>query len=195
LSTSLVVSRQRIYKSHWHFRSHMESSFRRLIPFLALILRLTIPTSLLNSIPGSYPGSLASRLCSLLLYHVSESKSKSHCDWRCQSVRKSWCRAPSEVHDQTYLLLFDSYGLVFVGRPLWREDGYVFCILWRVMPLETPFGLVICLLQSSPTRNYIHLQLFITLLPVYTITILTCQYSILYIFTYSHFEICPLTAS
>jgi hypothetical protein len=27
-----------------------------------------------------------------------------------------------------YLLLFDSYGLVFVGRPLWREGGFVFCI-------------------------------------------------------------------
>jgi hypothetical protein len=27
-----------------------------------------------------------------------------------------------------YLLLFDSYGLVFVGLPLWLEDGSVFCI-------------------------------------------------------------------
>jgi hypothetical protein len=27
-----------------------------------------------------------------------------------------------------YLLIFDSCGLVFVGRPLWREDGSVFCI-------------------------------------------------------------------
>jgi hypothetical protein len=27
-----------------------------------------------------------------------------------------------------YLLLFDSYGLVFLGRPLWREDGSIFCI-------------------------------------------------------------------
>jgi hypothetical protein len=27
-----------------------------------------------------------------------------------------------------YLILFDSYGLVFVGRPLWREDGSLFCI-------------------------------------------------------------------
>jgi hypothetical protein len=27
-----------------------------------------------------------------------------------------------------YLLLFVSYGLVFVGRPLWREDGSGFCI-------------------------------------------------------------------
>jgi hypothetical protein len=26
-----------------------------------------------------------------------------------------------------YLLLFDTYGLVIVGRPLWREDGSVFC--------------------------------------------------------------------
>jgi hypothetical protein len=26
-----------------------------------------------------------------------------------------------------YLLLFDSYGLVIVWRPLWREDGSVFC--------------------------------------------------------------------
>jgi hypothetical protein len=34
-------------------------------------------------------------------------------------ISKSWCRAP---------LLFDSYGLVFVGRPLWREDGSLFCI-------------------------------------------------------------------
>jgi hypothetical protein len=39
--------------------------------------------------------------------------SKSHCDWR--SVSKSWYRAPSGAHDQ--ILLFDSYGLVFVGRP------------------------------------------------------------------------------
>jgi hypothetical protein len=26
-----------------------------------------------------------------------------------------------------YLLLFDSYGLVFYGAPLWREDGSIFC--------------------------------------------------------------------
>jgi hypothetical protein len=27
-----------------------------------------------------------------------------------------------------YLLLFGIYGLLFVGRPLWREDGSAFCI-------------------------------------------------------------------
>jgi hypothetical protein len=29
-----------------------------------------------------------------------------------------------------FLLLFDRYGLVFVGRSLWREDGSVFCICY-----------------------------------------------------------------
>jgi hypothetical protein len=33
-----------------------------------------------------------------------------------------------------YLLLFDSYGLVFVGRPLWRDDGSVFYIRWWSSP-------------------------------------------------------------
>jgi hypothetical protein len=51
-------------------------------------------------------------------------KSKSHCDWR--SVSKSWCRAPSGWLDIYYCLTVN--GLFFVGRPLWREDGSVFCI-------------------------------------------------------------------
>jgi hypothetical protein len=33
-----------------------------------------------------------------------------------------------------YLLLFDSYSLVFVGRPLWREDGSVFCLCCWLLP-------------------------------------------------------------
>jgi hypothetical protein len=33
-----------------------------------------------------------------------------------------------------YILLFDSYGLVFVGRPLWREDGSVFCAYCWSLP-------------------------------------------------------------
>jgi hypothetical protein len=33
-----------------------------------------------------------------------------------------------------YLLLFDSYVLVFVGRPFWREGGSVFCICWWPSP-------------------------------------------------------------
>jgi hypothetical protein len=46
-----------------------------------------------------------------------------------------------------YFLLFDSYGLVFLGRPLWREDGSVFCICWWSSPAQSflgqsPLGLV-----------------------------------------------------
>jgi hypothetical protein len=42
-----------------------------------------------------------------------------------QSVNKSWCRVPSGVHDQIFIA---GYGLVFVRRPLWREDGSLFYI-------------------------------------------------------------------
>jgi hypothetical protein len=38
------------------------------------------------------------------------------------------------------LLLFDSYGLVFVGRPLWREDGSVFCICCWPLPAQSFSG-------------------------------------------------------
>jgi hypothetical protein len=39
-----------------------------------------------------------------------------------------------------YLLLFDSYGLVFVGRPLWREDGSVFYIWCWSSPAQSFSG-------------------------------------------------------
>jgi hypothetical protein len=39
----------------------MKASFNRLIPFLCLILRLSIPKTRLHSIPSSYLGRLASR--------------------------------------------------------------------------------------------------------------------------------------
>jgi hypothetical protein len=39
-----------------------------------------------------------------------------------------------------YLLLFYSYGLVFVGRSLWREDGSVFCICWWPLPAQSFSG-------------------------------------------------------
>jgi hypothetical protein len=39
-----------------------------------------------------------------------------------------------------YLLLFDSYGLVFVGRPHWREDGSVFCVSCCSLPAQSFSG-------------------------------------------------------
>jgi hypothetical protein len=53
------------------------------------------------------------------------SKSKSHCDWRSVNL---YGVEPHLGLMTRYLLLLDSYGLVFVGRSLWREDGSVFYI-------------------------------------------------------------------
>jgi hypothetical protein len=39
-----------------------------------------------------------------------------------------------------YFLLFDICGLVFVGRPLWREDGSVFCICCWPLPAQSFSG-------------------------------------------------------
>jgi hypothetical protein len=39
-----------------------------------------------------------------------------------------------------YLLLFDSYGLVFVRRPFWREDRSVYCICCWVSPAQSFSG-------------------------------------------------------
>jgi hypothetical protein len=39
-----------------------------------------------------------------------------------------------------YLLLFGSYGLAFVGRPFWREDGSVFCICCCPLPAQSFSG-------------------------------------------------------
>jgi hypothetical protein len=46
-----------------------------------------------------------------------------------------------------YLLLFDSYGLVFVGRPLWREDPSLLYTCCWPLPAQSfsdpsPFGLL-----------------------------------------------------
>jgi hypothetical protein len=38
------------------------------------------------------------------------------------------------------LLLFGSYGLVFVGRPIWREDGSIFCICCWLLPAQSFSG-------------------------------------------------------
>jgi hypothetical protein len=68
------------------------------------------------------------------------SESKSHCDWRSVSQSVS---LGVETHlglMTRYLLLSDSYGLVFVGRPLWREDWSVFCICCWPLPAQSFSG-------------------------------------------------------
>jgi hypothetical protein len=66
-------------------------------------------------------------------------KSQSHITTDGQSVSKSWCWAPSGLMTR-YLLLFDSYGLVFVERPLWQEDRSVFYICCWPLPVQSFSG-------------------------------------------------------
>jgi hypothetical protein len=51
-----------------------------------------------------------------------------------------------------YLLLFDSYGLVSMGRPLWREDG---CLLYMLLVLAST---AILGSESLGTRDHILLS-------------------------------------
>jgi hypothetical protein len=62
-----------------------------------------------------------------------------------QSVSKSWCRAPSGAHDQIFITVWQLRSC-FVGRPLCREDGSVFCICCWSLPAQSfsnpsPLGL------------------------------------------------------
>jgi hypothetical protein len=43
-----------------------------------------------------------------------------------------------------YLLFFDSYGLVFVGRPLWREDGSAFYICFQATLIQITTSNSLC---------------------------------------------------
>jgi hypothetical protein len=77
----------------------------------------------------------------------SQSQSQSHIATDGQSVSQSSLGVEPHLGLMTrYLLLFDSYGLVFVGRPPWRKDGSVFCICCWPIPAQcfsgpSPLGL------------------------------------------------------
>jgi hypothetical protein len=74
-----------------------------------------------------------------LTFSGLKSKSKSHCDWRSVSLSvlvssPIWGSWPDIYY------LCDSYGLLFVGRPLWREDGCIVCICCWSLPLQSFWG-------------------------------------------------------
>jgi hypothetical protein len=52
--------------------------------------------------------------------------------------------------------------------------------LYNVMPLKMPFRLLIRLVQSSPTRNYNHSQLFLTLSHLHSLQLYTFVTTITY---------------
>jgi hypothetical protein len=72
-----------------------------------------------------------------LNWYKSKSKSKSHCDW--WSISKSWCQTPSGAHGQIYITVWQLWSC-FVGFPLWREDGSVFCIWCWPLPAQSFSG-------------------------------------------------------
>jgi hypothetical protein len=69
-----------------------------------------------------------------------------------------------------YLLLLDSYGLFFVGRPLWREGGSGFCICCWPSPAQcfsgpSPFTLATIIVlrlpfSSPPTTRRVTVEVF-----------------------------------
>jgi hypothetical protein len=67
------------------------------------------------------------------------SQSQSHNATDGQPVSKSWCRAPSGAHDQIFVTVCHLV-LIFVGRPLCREDGSVFCICCWPLPAQSFSG-------------------------------------------------------
>jgi hypothetical protein len=76
----------------------------------------------------------------LLQNCLSADKSKSHCDGQSVSQSVSLGVEPHLELTTRYLLLFDNYGLVFVGRPPWREDGSVFCTCCWPLPAQSFLG-------------------------------------------------------
>jgi hypothetical protein len=79
---------------------------------------------------------------SLILILSLAIQSQSHCDWRSigRSVSQSLCRAPSIAHDQIFITVRQLRSCFFVGRPLWREDGSVFCICCWPLPAQSFSG-------------------------------------------------------
>jgi hypothetical protein len=67
---------------------------------------------------------------------LCDSKSKSHCDWL--TVSKSWCGILAEAYDQLFITVWQLR--YFVGRPLWQEDGSVFCICCLPLPAQSFLG-------------------------------------------------------
>jgi hypothetical protein len=76
---------------------------------------------------------------SSFLSHFYLVLSQSHVATDGQSVSTSWCRAPSGAHDQILITLWQLLSC-FMGRPLWQEDGSVFCICYWSLPAQSFLG-------------------------------------------------------
>jgi hypothetical protein len=117
---------------HWW---HHFVCYARLFPTLLVVITIflvTMSTGPLLSCLGAGLWCLLSWM--LAANWLTDYQSQSHIATDGQSVSKSWCRAPSEAHDQIFITLLTVMLLFFVGRSLWREDGSVFCICCWPLP-------------------------------------------------------------
>jgi hypothetical protein len=74
-----------------------------------------------------------------VLYSVS-SESESYVTTDGQPASLPWNKAPIWGLRPDLYHLCDNYGLVLVGRPLWREVGSVFCICYWPLPAQSFSG-------------------------------------------------------
>jgi hypothetical protein len=68
------------------------------------------------------------------------SESESYVTTDGQPASLSWSKAPIWGLRPDLYYMCDSYGLVLVGRPLWREVGYVLCICCWPLPAQSFSG-------------------------------------------------------
>jgi hypothetical protein len=71
---------------------------------------------------------------------IISNQSQSHIATDGRSVSKPWCRAPSGPHDQIFITVWQLRSFFTWGRPLWREDGSVFCICYWALPAQSFSG-------------------------------------------------------
>jgi hypothetical protein len=115
----------------------MRFSFHRLITFLPLFCNCQI--SSVPLLPSAYSGSLASRN-STRLDSTTVFESESYITIDGQPASLSWSKAPIWGLRPDVYYICDSYGLVLVGRPLWREVGSVFFMCCCSLPAQSFSG-------------------------------------------------------
>jgi hypothetical protein len=149
-SASIVVSWQRIYDSLWLQITH-QVFFSQPNSSLPIILDSIQFICSQVHIPAGWR--LETRLFTSRYCSISQSQTQSQSPLQLtvsQSVSQSVSLGvESHLGLMTrYLLLFDSYGLVFVGRSLWREDGSVF--LYAADPCQRSLSQVPLPCDSHP---------------------------------------------
>jgi hypothetical protein len=131
LFTSRILTTD-LLQSHCRFKSHMKSSFHSLIPFLPLFCscqfrKLDSIQFLCSQAHILAACHLETRLSTRFDSTTSKVEVKAKFTLRRSVSQPVLVLSPHLGLITRYLLLFDTYSLVIVGRPLWREDGSVSC--------------------------------------------------------------------